>query len=227
MTNLGKYNEGELACEPLKLPATKEEVQALLQRIGIDGIRYEETFITNYDSDLPRLCRYLGEYESIDELNHLAHLIAELSPSEREMLEAALGMGEHMASAGELINLVHNLDCYMLYPGVEDEDDLGRYCAEELEMLEIPDHLLDYIDYEAYGRDISMSTDGCFVNGGYVINDGSFTEVYHGRKDIPAEHRIFAFPKLNIREQMAAYQEVSDRAAQHSRPAPEAERAER
>ena len=30
VTNLGKYNEGELASEPLKFPTTTEEVQALL-----------------------------------------------------------------------------------------------------------------------------------------------------------------------------------------------------
>ena len=29
-------------------------------------------------------------------------------------------------------------------------------------------------------------------------------------ENIPPEHRIFAYPKLNIREQMAAYQEVID-----------------
>ena len=36
VTNLGKYNEGELASEPLKFPTTTEEVQALLKRIGVD-----------------------------------------------------------------------------------------------------------------------------------------------------------------------------------------------
>ena len=225
---MGKYAENVLACEPLRLPATREDVQALLQRIGVDGIRYEETFITDYDSDVPSLCKYLGEYENIDELNHLAHLIVGLSPAEREMLEAALGMGEHTESAKELINLVHNLDCYMLCPGVEDEGDLGRYYAEELDALEVPEHLRDFIDYEAYGRSISMSTDGCFVRGGYVMDCGGFKEVYEGREDIPAEHRIFSFPKLNIREQMAAYQEVSDKAAaRRGKPAPEPGREER
>ena len=29
VTNLGKYNEGELASEPLKFPTTTEEVQAV------------------------------------------------------------------------------------------------------------------------------------------------------------------------------------------------------
>ena len=36
ITNLGKYNEGELVGETLKFPTTKEEVQGLLKRIGVD-----------------------------------------------------------------------------------------------------------------------------------------------------------------------------------------------
>ena len=43
---------------------------------------------------------------------------------------------------------------------------------------------------------------------GYLTRSGDFKEVYHGIEDIPAEHRIFAYPKLNIREQMAAYKEI-------------------
>lgn len=48
ITNLGKYNEGELVGETLKFPTTTEEVQALLKRIGVDGVRYEEFFIVQY-----------------------------------------------------------------------------------------------------------------------------------------------------------------------------------
>ena len=48
VTNLGKYSEGELSGEYLKLPATKEDVKALLSRIGVDGVLYEELFITDY-----------------------------------------------------------------------------------------------------------------------------------------------------------------------------------
>ena len=42
ITNLGKYNEGRLVGETLKFPATTEEVQALLKRIGVDGVRYPD-----------------------------------------------------------------------------------------------------------------------------------------------------------------------------------------
>ena len=72
ITNLGKYNEGELVGETLKFPTTTEEVQALLKRIGVDGVRYEEFFITSFDGDVLGLYDYLTEYENLDELNHLA-----------------------------------------------------------------------------------------------------------------------------------------------------------
>ena len=43
ITNLGKYNEGELVGETLKFPTTTEEVQGLLKRIGVDGVRYQQS----------------------------------------------------------------------------------------------------------------------------------------------------------------------------------------
>ena len=65
VTNLGKYAEGQLVGETLKFPTTTEEVQSLLKRIGMDGVRYEEIFITSFDSDVPGLHEHLGEYENI------------------------------------------------------------------------------------------------------------------------------------------------------------------
>ena len=40
---------------------------------------------------------YLTEYENLDELNHLAHLISELDSDEIETLEAALNKGDHIS----------------------------------------------------------------------------------------------------------------------------------
>ena len=214
ITNLSKYNEGRLVGETLKFPATTEEVQALLKRIGVDGVRYEEIFITSFDGDVLGLYDHLGEYESIDELNHLAHLISELDSDEIETLEAVLNKGDHTSSVADIINLVHNLDCYELHPGVTDDETLGRIYVEDMELLDVPDNVLPYFDFEAYGRDARINDGGHFAPGGYVFNNGgSFVERYHGMEDIPPEHRIFAYPKLNIREQMAAYKEVIDRSS--------------
>ena len=90
ITNLGKYAEGQLVGETLKFPATTEEVQSLLKNIGVDGVRYEEFFITAFDGNVMGLYDYLTEYENLDELNHLAHLISELDSDEIDTLEAAL-----------------------------------------------------------------------------------------------------------------------------------------
>ena len=62
---------------------------------------------------------------------------------------------------------------------------------------------------DSYG--ISINENGHFAPGGYVTKvSDDFREVYHGPQDIPAEHRVFAYPQLSIREQMAAYQEIID-----------------
>ena len=161
ITNLGKYNEGELVGETLKFPTTTEEVQGLLKRIGVDGVRYEEFFITSFDGDVLGLYDYLGEYENLDELNHLACLLSELDQGDLEKFEAVIDSGEHTSSVADLINLAQNLDCYEFYPGVENDETLGRIYVEDMEAIDIPDHLLPYFDYEAYGRDVRINEDLC------------------------------------------------------------------
>jgi len=167
VTNAGKYSEGQLLGETLKFPTTAQEVEALLKRIGVDGVRYQEIFITSFDGDVLGLYDHLSEYE--------------------------------------------NLDCYGFYPGVSDEETLGRIYVDDLEMLDVPDQVKPYFDYEAYGRDACIHENGHFAPGGYVVKESDhFVEVYHGLQDIPKEHKVFSFPKLSIREQMAAYQEIID-----------------
>ena len=99
VTNAGKYADyGVEVGEPLKFPTTTEEVQALLKRIGVDGVRYQEIFIVSFDGDVLGLYDYLSEYENLDELNHLAHLLSELDQGELETLEAVLNKGDHTSA---------------------------------------------------------------------------------------------------------------------------------
>jgi len=222
VTNLGRYNEGRLDGEYLKLPATTEEVQALLKRIHVDGIRYEEVFITDYKTDISGLHGYLGENESIDELCYLSALLDDMETHEIEKFEAAMGFGEHTNSLKDLINLAQNLDSYEYYPDIGSEEDLGRYYIEEMCSMEVPEHLQNYIDYEAYGRDMYLDEDGRFLNGGYVLRNGdSFVEHYSGRDDLPEEYQIFAYPeKTSIRETLNEYRQMIAAAPSMARPAP-------
>ena len=200
ITNLGKYNEGELVGEWVKFPTTAEEMKEVFKRIGIGqkddfGNPYEEWFITDYDCYVDGLYDKLGEYESLDELNYLASKLDEMSDSEYAQFQAGMEMGDHCGSLQEIINLTENLDCYEIYPNIEDYDDLGRYYIDELEVMQIPEHLQNYIDYEAYGRDVAMDENGSFTDQGYVRDTGDrFCEYYDGeRGSIPDEYRVMTF----------------------------------
>ena len=200
ITNLGKYNEGELVGEWVKFPTTAEEMKEVFKRIGIGqkddfGNPYEEWFITDYDCYVDGLYDKLGEYESLDELNYLASKLDEMSDSEYAQFQAGMEMGDHCGSLQEIINLTENLDCYEIYPNIEDYDDLGRYYIEELDAMQVPEHLQNYIDYEAYGRDVAMDENGSFTDQGYVRDTGDrFCEYYDGeRGSIPDEYRVMAF----------------------------------
>ena len=200
ITNLGKYNEGSLVGEWVKFPTTAEELQKVFERIGIGskddfGQSYEEWFITDYDCYVDGLYDKLGEYENLDELNYLASKLDEMSQGEYEQFQAAMEIGDHSGSLQEIINLTENLDCYDVYPDIRDHDDLGRYYIEELDAMQVPEHLRNYIDYEAYGRDIALEEGGEFTDFGYVRDTGDrFDEVYDGeRGSIPEEYRVMTF----------------------------------
>ena len=200
ITNLGKYNEGELVGEWVKFPTTAEEMKEVFKRIGIGqkddfGQPYEEWFITDYDCYVDGLYSKLGEYENLDELNYLASKLDEMSESEYAQFQAGMEMGDHCGSLQEIINLTENLDCYEVYHDIEDYDDLGRYYIDELEVMQVPEHLQNYIDYEAYGRDVAMDENGSFTDQGYVRDTGDrFCEYYDGeRGSIPDEYRVMTF----------------------------------
>ena len=200
VTNLGKYNEGELVGEWVSFPVTPEEMRAVLDRIGIGhpddfGVPYEEVFITDYDTDLYGVSGELGEYESLDKLNYLASRLEELSPDELEKYKAILESADIPESGIDgLINLTFNLDRYDIYPDISDEEDLGRYYVEESGIYDTKamGALANYIDYEAFGRDIALDEGGHFTDHGYIRDDYSSWEYeFDGELDsIPAEYRL-------------------------------------
>ncbi len=201
VTNLGRDDVGEW----LPLPTTTEQVQACLERIGLDGIRYEKYFITDYETPVNGLHDRLPECANLDELNYLAAKLDELPHYEIEKLEAVLEhdggfdggyYGGYYGSVKDLINLTENLDCFDYMPGVHNEEDLGYYWIEESGCYDLKNmgNLANYIDYERFGRDIAIDEGGTFTRSGYIRNTGdSFYDEYDG-KDIPEEYKVFAYP---------------------------------
>lgn len=172
ITNLGKYTEGELVGKWVDFPITNEELQEVLQEIGIDGIRYEEIFFTDYESDITGLTACLGEYESIRLLNCLAMKLEE-SDCDTDELAAMIEYGEYTNIIEELITLLDNTDCYMACHDMQNDFDLGYHLIEEMGLLQewraSGNPLANYIDYEAYGRDVRLEQSGVLTENGYYV----------------------------------------------------------
>lgn len=191
ITNLGKYVEGELVGKWVDFPAASQEIQNVLKEIGVDCVQYEEIFVTDYESDISGLTDCLGEYESLSMLNYLANKVQE-SDCSTEQLEALIEYGEYTGSIEELITLLDNTDCYLMYDGIEDDYDLGYYYIHETglfhDLSKTGSVLANYIDYEAYGRDVRLEEGGVYTQHGYVCLIGSPDTV--DVDDIPEEYRI-------------------------------------
>ena len=98
----------------------------------------------------------IGEYVSIEELNEMYEMIEELPDYIVECLD------EFISHYGTLEEVVEHKDDIYYYPDCETMTDVAYYYIDELQALgDIPPSLQNYIDYEAYGRDLDMG--GCFI----------------------------------------------------------------
>ena len=168
LTNLGRYNQGILMGEWVKLPVPADKLDEVLERIGIDG-EYEEYFITDYEASFANL--NLSEYTSIEALNEFAERLDEMESWEVEKLAAVLEY-ESVSSITDIMDIIEHLDDFEVLTDVEDDEGLGRYYAEELCTLDaVPEHLRSYFDYESYGRDIRLEMSCCFTSYGLVIDN--------------------------------------------------------
>ena len=158
VTNLGKYNEGELLGEWVDFPVSEEELEEVFARIGIDGKYYEEYFITDYAGIWAGSMK--EEYISIERLNEIAETLQEFDEG---VLSAAL---EYWI-LDDVLEM--NPDDLMIYSDVHDEYDLGYYWLEESGCYNLGNDILRrYFDYEAFGRDIAMEAQGGFTSKGFI-----------------------------------------------------------
>ncbi len=168
LTNLGRYNEGVLMGEWVKLPIPKDKLQEVLDRIGINE-QYEEYFISDYESLFSNL--HISEYSSIQELNELADKIDGLADCDYDKLGAVLEM-ESCMTVAEILEIIEELDSFDLLDGIDTDYAIGEYFAEVGDLLHgIPDHIQRYFDFESYGRDIRLELNTCLTSFGLVIDN--------------------------------------------------------
>ena len=197
IANLGKDVAGIIAETPLSFPTTAERVQEALRKIGVDGLRYEEIIVKEYSIGVEGVAPILGEYAHIDELNYLAHRLAQLSPEDMRKYIAAVRHGDYASDVQDLINLTYpcNLEQFTLLPDVRSYEDYGRYLVDARRDFSLPRGARFYFDYEEYGETTVINENGTLTSQGYIFHDrsASFQEIYDGR-EIPQAYRVFQYP---------------------------------
>lgn len=116
LTNLRKYNEGELVYTWLDLPATAEDIEEAFEKIGVaDGA---EWFIS--DNEAPF---HIGEYESLSRLNEKAELLGSLDSAE-EIMNGDYDAGDVINFANDLENEGHIEDAHEYVGDIVDDEQL-------------------------------------------------------------------------------------------------------
>lgn len=146
IANLGKYVEGYHVGNWITLPVEQEDFDKFLLTIEVDGIRYEEIAIHDYETDLGIS---ISEYESLKKLNYIAE-ITEGKETEFSAIYSVLG------NLNDTVKTFESED-FLLFPEVNSEEDLGYMWVDEgLLGIKIPSELEDFIDYEALGRSLEF-----------------------------------------------------------------------
>lgn len=170
ITNLGKYNEGELVGEWITFPISDDDLNDVFARIGMNYINedgeevntgYEEYFFTDWECDKDVSISDFGEYVNIAEINEIAENFKNYDDDLLAAVIEVFGFDDATHT---------NPDEYSLLPCYTDEE-LGEYYIKEC-YPELNDKLgwfFSYFDYEAFGRDCRLEQDGDFTEYGYVV----------------------------------------------------------
>ena len=152
ITDLQAYNEGHLVGSWYQLPMNEdllaESVENELQRgkeICESEQFHEEYFITDYE------CEYMevSEYANLDDLNDIAEKMEDLSSYDIKKFKALMSEGYDFEYS------FNNYEDVEIYEEI-NMNELAEQFVEEGLFGDIPKSLINYIDYDAIARDLSM-----------------------------------------------------------------------
>ena len=137
------------------LPA---DVEYIASEFGYD--REDVVFTIQSIEELPALnCEGL----TLELANELAENVEDVDE------DLVLSFIESESSDPKYLAGVEFDDC-SLYSDVATDRELGEYLVEEVGVELSKEKLLQYIDYEKFGRDVRLEEGGSFVDKGYFVS---------------------------------------------------------
>lgn len=165
--NLRKYTEGRLCGEWIDLVnMDTDEIEEATEKIAFNpSACADELFIADYDASIDT--SRLSEYENIIELKNAVDVLAELfrnyGDDANKIFTAALDYtGGDISSA---IEIVEN-ERFRVFSDCSTMRAVAEVVAWEMGYIdEMPEHLRDYFDYEAYAN--TLETTGFYQLAGF------------------------------------------------------------
>jgi hypothetical protein len=166
--------------EDITLCFVRDDIGEYLNVKLSDLVEWEQDKLDNYFNYDPALCDILHVDDDLNNIIKADHycpcyggLFKDLNLlnefiTDGDDLDMLNTIMEDISNLQEAIDIVSR-ENYVLYPGCNDNYDLGCYIYEEFYSYDYKDFpLSNYIDFEALGRDQVMSTSGFFSNKGYI-----------------------------------------------------------
>ena len=154
----------------LKLPATADELNAVLEQISAVGEHGVDYFITDFASAMPVIESLTLEHirrMSIDELNHIAGEIEQTPDDEIGKLNAMLENLRDNEEIQKLAEARKNTDSIEHIPDIFNHAQLGEYLLNN-GMVDVPDEFRDAVNVERLGQIAAKNGRGAFSESGYT-----------------------------------------------------------
>ena len=227
--NRSRFEAGDPSGYWLDMPATKEQLQAAMQSVGITADNPQDFSIRGYSDDPEKHIALPYEMvcaADVDELNFLAARLEQLDPAEVGKLNAALQQKNGLTNIGQVIDFTYNVDFYVHIPEAHTYRDLGDYYLNQSGMVQMPEEWKGGIDLTAFGRNAAEQEKGAFTEYGYIVESGDEWERQFEGREVPEEYRIMSYPQPERGEQDKAYmdaaetQQADTQAAEPQQPRP-------
>lgn len=186
----------------LNLPATPEQVQAVMGQIGVTQDNSWDYFISGFSTPENRHLAIpydMAIASGVNWLNFLAARLETLDASEIATLNAALqAPGSELRSIGRIIDYADNLDYYVNLPDVRTPAQLGGYYLYRSKMVDMPEEWKPAIDTRTFGQYIAQQEHGAFTEYGYILKSGDPWQTVHEGQPIPKEYCVLSFPPPQV-----------------------------
>lgn len=160
--NLNAYNCGVILGGWFKLGDTEENLRTFISEQLECKCDNPSIFISAFEQE--DILYSPNEFENVFHLNELVCEFYKLDIAEQEKVNAILESGFYY----DLEQAMEHRDNYALYKDIQSEEDFGHFLVEELETCQVPDFIKRYINYEEYGRDEIINSNGILTMFGYL-----------------------------------------------------------